>query len=299
MVWKNLRWHSSPVGQTDGFSSHLTLPVIAIGEDYQCQIFWSPRDKENRSWIFGTTAKFEHGDLKIDWAARSPVLRPGVFGSFDSDGVSISDVFVDERGRVNLLYFGWQRLLNDGWLNGIGYAFGSLGADFSRASHGPLLSRDTHDPFSVAYPSFVHGDPNSILYSSFAKFQNPRFSSEYEYVVRKASWNKQERTLEHRTNLQIEQIEGASAYSRPTIVRVGDESVLLCSVRGTHYSIRGWVRRGDGWIRSKDYDGDSLCASKSTVATCYQFPFTVGNSIYLLYNGEGYGSSGFGLAKWE
>lgn len=288
-----------PTSLSERFSGHLTLPIIVCVEDRHFHIFWSPRDESNRSWIFRTDAFFENDVLEIEWISKTPVLRPGVFGSFDSDGVSGSDVYIDQLGRTNLLYFGWQRLPCGSWINGIGHARGNLGGDLHRVHSGPLLARDVHDQFSVAYPYLVHRDPRQILYSSYTKFNDPRLTDDYEYVVRRALWDESDCSFSDRSNLELEKIPGVSAYSRPTMLQIGSENVVLCSVRGSQYSIRGWVIRGNKWIRASEYDGDSLHDSNCMMATCYQFPFVIDGSAYLLYNGDNYGLTGFGLAKWE
>jgi hypothetical protein len=288
-----------PRSSSDEFSGHLTLPMIVRVTGSQFHFYWSPRDASNRSWIFRTDAYFENDVLDIEWSLKARVLAPGYFGSFDSDGVSGSDVYIDQMGRTNLLYFGWQRLPSGSWINGIGHARGNPCGDFQRVYAGPLLARDAHDQFSVAYPRLVNGDSHQILYSSYTKFNDPRITDDYEYVVRKAFWDESGCSLSGRSNLDLERIPGVSAYSRPTMLQIGSENVLLCSVRGSQYSIRGWVLRGDIWIRATEYDGDLLQDSNCKIATCYQFPFVIGESAYLLYNGDNYGLTGFGLAKWE
>ena len=49
----------------------------------------------------------------------------------------------------------------------------------------------------------------------------------------------------------------------------------------------------------RSLDGNSLRGPMSQDATCYQFPFVSDGNCFILYNGDQYGATGFGLAKLE
>ena len=284
-----------------GFEStrHMTLPILVELEDTRIALFWSTRDRANRSYIFGANATLDSGLLEIDWKSVYLALAPGDDGAFDCDGVSCSDVRLDQAGNIELFYFGWQRLPSSHWLNGIGVAKGPIGSRLTRISAGPLLGRDMLDPFSVAYPFISRFNEKEILYSSYTRFADPRTTASFNYVVKKAEIELSSERLESRIELNIEEVNGSSAYSRPTVFRYGEKEVLLCSVRGSHYEIRGWIQKSARWVRAPYLDGNSLRGPMSRDATCYQFPFVSGANCFILYNGDQYGATGFGLAKLE
>lgn len=298
MSWKLMQWFRSPMEIDGDFSQHMTMPMILFLSSGKCVFFWSPRDTGGKSWILGTYASFEEGILACDWAARFIVMRPGEYGAFDSDGVTGSDVHEVDEGRINLAYFGWQRLPDDAWLNGIGVLQGPVGSELSRSSNGPLLARDYDDQFSVAYPFFSRPKSETLLYCSYASFANPRKSNAYSYVVRSAEFDVQAMSLRSRTGVDLEPIRGMSAYSRPTTIQFQDSELIFCSVRGEKYQINGWLRDGMSWRRASQYDCAELALELGESATCYQFPFVRDGRLYLLFNGDGFGLTGFGLAVW-
>ena len=276
----------------------MSLPLVTMIAKNQPLFLWSTRDIGNRSWVVGATGSFDNGRLTIDWDTRFVALRPGVKGAFDSDGVSGSDVEVNTDGSISLYYFGWQRLEDSSWLNGIGVASGPIGDELERVSNGPILSRDIQDPFSVAYPFLSRTSDSELLYSTYVEYADPRITQSFKYVVKKSSMSSATWRLEDRSQIALEEILGASAYSRPTIFRHENREVLLCSVRGLKYEIRGWVMGDIGWERRGCYDGHPLRGPSSCESTCYQFPFFQDEDCFLLYNGDNYGLSGFGLARW-
>jgi len=299
MSWRQLQWISSV--DMGGFEStgHMTLPILLRLDSERVALFWSTRDRDNRSYILGADAVFDSRSLEINWSSVYVALSPGEEGTFDCDGVSCSDVRLDQSGNLEIFYFGWQRLPSFHWLNGIGVARGAFGSPLSRISAGPLLGRDVLDQFSVAYPFISRFSESELFYSTYTRFADPRTTSSFRYAVKRAEIQLDSGRVENRIEVDIEEVEGASAYSRPTIFSDGKNDILLCSVRGTHYEIRGWIRKSTRWVRAPHLDGNSLRGPMSQDSTCYQFPFVAGTNCFILYNGDRYGATGFGLAKLD
>jgi hypothetical protein len=95
------------------------------------------------------------------------------------------------------------------------------------------------------------------------------------------------------------------AISRPSVIRDGDLYRMWFSSRarpGADTYRIGYAESHDGvaWNRCDDRAGiDVSSAGWDAEMICYPCVFDAGGERYLLYNGNGYGKSGFGIAILE
>ena len=92
------------------------------------------------------------------------------------------------------------------------------------------------------------------------------------------------------------------ALARPSVLKddAGWHMWFCYRERDTPYKI-GYAHSSDGeqWFRQDETSG--LIPSSSgwdSEMVCYPFVFDVESTRYMLYCGNGYGQSGFGLAAW-
>jgi len=91
---------------------------------------------------------------------------------------------------------------------------------------------------------------------------------------------------------------GEYAIARPCVVREGDVYHMWYSHRGPAYRI-GYARSKDGiaWTRDDAAAGIDVSSSGwDSESIQYAHVFTHAGRLYMLYNGNGYGATGFGLA---
>jgi hypothetical protein len=93
----------------------------------------------------------------------------------------------------------------------------------------------------------------------------------------------------------------AQAFSRPTVAESPDGLSMWFSYRsGTGESYRiGMAESRDGlaWDLALDRTGiDVSVDGWDSEMICYPFVFNHGDRCYMLYNGNGFGATGFGLA---
>jgi hypothetical protein len=91
------------------------------------------------------------------------------------------------------------------------------------------------------------------------------------------------------------------ALARPTVARVGNTLLMCFACRGRSYRIGAASSQdGESWTRQDHIlgllPGGDVWESEMT---CYPALFWHGDRLWLAYNGNGYGASGFGLAVWE
>ena len=99
-------------------------------------------------------------------------------------------------------------------------------------------------------------------------------------------------------------IEGANdkeyAFTIPSILHDSHQYHMWYAFRGDAYRI-GYACSDDGITWARD---DEQCGLKPTgegwesESVAYPFVFEHGGHRYMLYNGNDYGRTGFGLAKW-
>ena len=91
------------------------------------------------------------------------------------------------------------------------------------------------------------------------------------------------------------------AISRPTVIHDGTIYRMWFSARGEAYAL-GYAESRDGISWERDDRRAGLERSPDgwdSDMIAYPFVFTRGTTLSMLYNGNGYGRSGFGYAAWQ
>lgn len=273
------------------------LPVLLEGDVYR--VFYSARDAENRSSV---------GAVDID-VVRAEVVRVhaepfflhGPAGSFYEAGVSIGCVH-EAQGQRWLLFMGWQQPAGGHWRGDIGALTLTSELTLSLASETPWLASDPTDPVSLSYP-WVLPMPQGgwrMWYGSTVTWDAG--NREMLHVINGAT--SQDGVHWQREGLSVPfQIGVAQAFSRPSVVRNPDGSHDMWfsyrSGSGTPYRIgRASSHDGVAWRLRLDESGIDVSA-EGWDAQMIEYPYVwdhAGRRL-MLYNGDGFGKTGFGLAE--
>lgn len=274
------------------------LPVHMDRDVYR--VFFSGRDADNRSSV---------GAVDIDVVKRvvirdhhEPFFTHGPPGSFYADGVSIGNCY-EADGKRYMLFMGWQAPADGHWRGDVGRLVVNPDLTLALVGPAPFMSSDDEDPISLSYPWVArNGDGHySMWYGSTVNWDAG--NGEMLHVIKAASsadghhW--------HRGGLAIPfEIGVAQAFSRPTVAQHTDGSY------GMWFSYRNGLGETYriGYATSQDRIAWHLALAQAgiTVSTEgwdaemieYPFVFDHGGQRYMLYNGNGYGKTGFGLATW-
>lgn len=290
--------------QPKGFGRHQKLishasnplPVHLDGDVYR--IFYSGRDRFNRSSvgavdidIIRREVVFEHHD---------PFFEHGSPESFYADGVSIGNCYVSNGIRY-MLFMGWQNPSDGHWRGDIGRLI--LNTDFSLQidKEVPFMGVSAVDLVSLSYP-WVHPRPSSgfdMWYGSTLTWDAG--NGEMLHVINHATSKDGE--LWCRKGLSVPYVLGkAQAFSRPTVIQnLEGHYEMWFSYRcgsGKTYRI-GYAQSHDGVDWQLDLPSAGIDVSEAGWdSEMIEYPFVfehLGNQ-YMLYNGNGYGLTGFGLA---
>jgi hypothetical protein len=274
------------------------LPVLLHGDVYR--VFFSGRDARNRSSV---------GAVDIDIAARAvikehpaPVFEHGPAGSFHADGVSIGNCY-EAGGRRYMLFMGWQAPEGGHWRGDIGRLL--VADDLSLALDGdrPFLGNSDIDPVSLSYPWVmpVATGGYRMWYGSTHSWDAG--NGEMLHPLHQASSDDGEHwTLE---GLAVPyEIGLAQAFARPSVIFSGGRYEMWFSYRGRPtrpYRI-GYAISDDGrrWtLALQDAGIDVSPEGWDSEMIEYPFVFDHKGMRYMLYNGNGHGRTGFGLAMLE
>jgi len=231
---------------------------------------------------------------------KQPILSPGETGLFDDSGVSLSCIASVNGSRL-LYYVGWNLGTTVPWRNSIGLAiYNNSTRCFEKHSRAPLIDRSDVDPYSLSYCHVMQdGNQYKMWYGS-----NLSWGKEIQdmaHVIKSAesrdgiSWN---RKGEISVNLKSP---NEYAISRPFVLKESGVYKMWYSYRGQTYRI-GYAESSNGldWERKDDRAGiDVSDTGWDSEMIEYPFVFDHDGRRYMLYNGNGYGKTGFGLAVME
>lgn len=296
--WEKLGHIFSPSGEREWLQTHASLPIAEnIGDDL-FKIYFSSRDKFNRSFTAYIVIDINRPDLIIELSAN-PVLSPGELGEFDDSG-AMATWLTHCDGENYLYYIGWNLGITVPFRNSIGLATsGQKLSKYTRHAHGPILDRTMSEPHFCASCSVLPGeDMWRMWYTSCTEWRIRNGNREHRYHIKYATskdgilWNRQGIVSIDYAN------ENEYAISRPCVIRDKDCWKMWYSYRGDSYRI-GYAESYDGyqWKRLDSYsDIKPSPIGWDSEMVEYPFVFDHNGQRYMLYNGNGYGKTGFGLA---
>jgi len=272
------------------------LPVLLQGDVYR--IFFSGRDLFNRSSV--GAVDFDVVKRQIVGTHYNPVFEHGALGSFYSDGVSIGNCYTVGEKRY-ILFMGWRVSGQAHWYGCIGRLLVDRNLHLTLDSTDPLLCVDSTDPISLSYPWVMNTECEQFQMWYGSTLSWDAGNGEMLHVFKQAT--SKDGHVWVRKGLAIPyQLGVAQAFSRPTVVKGPEGNLEMWfsyrSGTGQKYRI-GFAHQSSGghWevlLKKSGIDVSSSGWDSEMIEYPYVFDH-LGNR-YMLYNGNGYGKSGFGLA---
>jgi len=286
-------------GHYDWMVSHASNPVPEHVEGDIFRIYFSCRDANNRSSI-GFVLIDLNNPLEPLEISNKPLLSPGEVGLFDDSGVTVSCIVQVGEERY-LYYLGWHLCVTVPWLNAIGLAVSSgREPSYEKVGRAPIVDRSEVDPFSISYPWVMNeGTSWTMWYGSCLRWGRRPMAMEYEYVIKHATsddgrhWRRDGTTCVRGDRPEI------YAIARPCVVRDTEGYHMWYAYGGRQYRI-GYAISEDGvkWTQEHSRVGIDVSATGwDSEAVAYPCVFEHKGQQYMLYNGDGYGKTGFGLAE--
>jgi hypothetical protein len=171
--------------------------------------------------------------------------------------------------------------------------------EFRRASRAPLLERNDVDPYLTASPwVLVDGGIWRMWYVSGTSWENVDGKPRHRYLIKYAESRDGYRWLRNGIVCISYQGEEEYAFGRPCVIRDRDLYKMWYSYRGDRYRL-GYAESSDGlsWMRKDQEVGlESSADGWDCEMVTYPAVFCHRKRLHMLYNGNGYGRTGIGMA---
>ncbi|MEM7286888.1 MAG: hypothetical protein AAF480_11095 [Actinomycetota bacterium] len=281
---------------------YAAVPFLDHIEGDRYWLYFSARDQQNRSHTRRAVIDLRDPLRPLTPEAGS-VVGPSRPGFFDADGAMGSDL-VHIDGRAHLFYIGWNLGADVPFRNAIGIAVEGSDGTFERLGAGPVLDRSTMDPCFVASNCVLpDGDGYRMWYLSCFDWTEDAAGWSHRYHIKEArsddgrSWTPCDRVAIDFAH------PGEYAISVPRVHRRGDGLEMWYSFRagprGATYRV-GYATAPDGisWTRRDELvDLDVSATGWDSDMVCYPYVLRHDGRTFMLYNGNGYGRTGVGLAE--
>ncbi|CAN5532733.1 hypothetical protein BH20VER3_BH20VER3_05760 [soil metagenome] len=300
-----------PENHSEWMAHHACVPIADKVNDEVLRIYFGPRDTQGR-----TTTTFI--EVEADNPAHvlrvhdRPVLGLGELGTFDDSGAMPSCI-VNRDGRKYLYYIGWNRGVTVPYRNSVGLAVSDDGGlTFERVCQGPVVDRTKDEPYFCASPFVLYDDEEQkwkLWYASSTGWRvvhgkpEPLYQIKYAESADGISWMRNHATC-------LEYTFPGEANARPCVVKENGRYRMWYCFRGSvdyrtdkaqSYRL-GYAESRDGiqWER-KDSEVGIERAEEGWDSVMMEYPFVYEHRgrKYLLYNGNGFGETGFGYAVLE
>lgn len=272
-------------------------PFPVYLEENTFRIFYNIRDMQRRSHI--TYLDYNMNNGKIEKVSSDPIISPGAPGLFDDSGCSLGCVLKTADDKIYIYYVGWNLGVTVPWMNYIGMAVYDIKNDIcTKYSNVPILDRNEMDYLSMSYPYVLSENGKfRMWYGSNNRWG--RLEKDMNHVIKYAEsadgidWN--------RKGIICIQGDGIKeyAFAKPSVLYEDGRYKMWYAYRGEKYRI-GYAESLDGiqWKR-KDNEAGINVSDKGWDSEMIDYPavFRHQMDIYMLYCGNGYGRTGFGIAK--
>jgi hypothetical protein len=298
--WRKLGHIYRPEGSHPLMRTHAAVPHADHISDDLFRIYFSSRDGEQRSRTFSLTIDIARpGDL-LELHTK-PFLDLGELGAFDDSGAMLTWITRGDYGSDYFYFIGWNRRVTIPFQNALGVAIVKDGR-VVRRFRGPVMDRTMTEPHFVANACVLREhDHYQCWYLSCTGWTRDGNASRHRYHIKYATSSD---GLAWRRDGMVAidySYPNEHAISRPTVIKHAGRYRMWFSHRGDQYRI-GYAESDNGvnWHREDAAVGLDLSENSwDSKALAYPHVFEHRGSLFMLYNGNDYGRTGFGLAVLE
>ncbi|HHW76447.1 MAG TPA: hypothetical protein GX399_05350 [Xanthomonadaceae bacterium] len=304
MRWRKLGVVWRPDGSLPWALSHATTPTPLQLSPEVVRVYLSIRDAENVGRV-GYVDLDAHDLTRILRVAESPVLDVGEPGAFDESGVMATCV-VPVDGRLYMYYVGFElgRRIRYRLLTGLAVSVNG-GERFIRVRRTPVLERSSEELHIRGGPWVIAEQGRFRMWYAagegwreVAGKYEPTYELRYIESQDGMNWPERGTTVLAPGN-------GEHAFGRPYVLKTENGYKMHYSIRKTQFAAYrlGYAVSFDGltWQRRDDDLGLDVGAPGDwdSQAIAYAAEFESADRVWLLYNGNDFGGTGFGLAVRE
>jgi len=281
--------------------THAMDPTVDHLEGDIFRIYFCGRNKDNQSLV-GYADIDINEPSKILRTPEKPVLGLGELGCFDDNGVTAS--WIIKHGRKKYLYYiGWKprSTTRFGLMTGLAVSDDG-GETFKRVKRSPVLQLTDKEPFSILTAPCVlkQGNLWRMWYVSCVGWVNPdlpKYNIKYAESDDGVNWNQNAIVcIDFKSKNE-------TALARPCVLFEDGIYKMWFSYKTETTTYRmGYAESPDGikWERLDELVGIDVSKSDwDSEMIEYPYVFNHNGRKYMVYNGNGYGVGGIGLAVLE
>lgn len=300
MPWEKLGLLQPPTTEEQPTLNYMAVPTGVQITSNTWRIYFANRDENNRS--IPQAFDFSLNDPKnIQTLHTKPYLTPGKLGTFDTHG--IMPTWIQPYNEMLYMYYiGWNRGVDVPFRNALGLAISiDNGNSFQKYADGPILDRSPYDPcFVASCCTLIEDHKWRMWYLSCVEWQAIDDKLQHRYHIKYAeSYDGIHWKRDGRICIDFKD-ENEYAISRPCVIKTSVGYEMWFSYRGDDYRI-GYATSSDGlvWVR-RDADVGIDISNNGWDSKMIEYPYVFDHNRqrYMLYNGNGYGRSGIGIAQW-
>ncbi len=308
--WKKKGVIYCPDGTSAVMHSHAAIPFGMLTKE-GLRIYFSARNEQGRSLPFYLDT--DAANLQqIQYVHTEPILPLGALGTFDDAGIMPSCV-IESEGLHFMYYIGWNPQVTVSYRLSIGLAVSSDGGyRFSKYAAAPISDRSLEEPFFNTAPFVLkEGSLWRMWYISTTAwhmidgYPEPQYHVKYAESADGIHWEKTGVVC-------IDYDATAEAIGRPSVIREDGIYKMYYSYRRLRgYRTERWAGYQIGYAESEDgiswekknheagigLSEDVLAWDYQMMEYCHVLQTGVGK--VMLYNGNGFGKTGFGYAVGE
>jgi len=303
VIWEKLGLIFCASGENNLMISGGRTPIPLLIEDDLYRIYFSSYDEHGRGRIFSLDLDINLPN-KIKSLVTEPVIDIGATGFYDDNGIIPSDVIrVDNRIYLYTIGFSVKNKLIFDAATGLAISDND-GKSFKKL-HGPVLDRGVDDPCFAASPTVMHDDDSwRMWYVSCDRWEVKQNEIRHFYNIKHKTSSDGIYWSPHSTTCIDYSNDYEYAISRPSVIRSPQGLYRMWYSFRAQASVAsyrlGYAESIDGikWVRKDDLVGIDISSDGwDSEMICYPRVFEHKAQLYMLYNGNGYGKSGFGLAR--
>ena len=307
-MWKKKGIIYNVNGEFEWNKSHAQVPVVDVLSSC-LRIYYASRNVEGKSNISFIEVDKENPQ-KIIYKNKKPLFHFGNIGAFDDSGIMPSSI-ITIGDKKYLYYIGWTIRQTVPYQNAIGLAISEDGGKtFSKISEGPIISVNHIEPY-FSGTSYVMLDNclfkmwylSCIKWEIFEGKPEPIYNIKYAESLDGINWSQTGKVA-----IQLNDDEGG-LVSASVIKQDGTYKMWFGKRKKSDYRSNikntyriGYAESPDGinWIRKDDLSGIDV-SENGWDSEMISYPNVVhsNNELFMFYNGNGFGKSGFGYAVWN
>ena len=307
--WRKKGLIYSPSGKNGFDYSHCHKPTPLLIDENTLRVYFGVRDKTRKTRT--TFVDLSLDDLgSIKYVHNKPILDLGKIGAFDDSGANVSSV-CRNGDEIYMYFIGWNPSTTVHTRNSVGLAVSrDNGFTFERMYDGPVLDRTKDEPYYTGAVDVINEkDIWKVWYTSGSEWKIINGKPEIFYHIKYGTsengidWKREDAIC-------IPPSDEFEATARPSVIKDRSGYKMWYSKRNlvdfrteAKQSYRpGYAESKDGihWQRLDERLELSLSDEGwDSEAIAYPYVREIGGKLVMLYNGNGFGATGFGYAVYE